>query len=78
MLSEPVNSEKSDPPYCTLYNVHFTMYTVHLYICNCICEMYFLNYDLDRKSHVQIIIFEIPCHALLQQYQHPCIYMKYT
>ena len=26
MLSEPVNSEKSDPPYCTLYTVHYTLY----------------------------------------------------
>ena len=30
MLSKPVNSEKSDPPYCTLYIVHCTMYSVHI------------------------------------------------
>ena len=34
MLSEPVNSEKSDPPYCTLYSV----YTVQCIVYNVHCS----------------------------------------
>ena len=30
MLSEPVNSEKSDPPYCTMYSVQCTLCTVYI------------------------------------------------
>ena len=29
MLSEPVNSEKSDPPYCTMYIVRCTLYSFY-------------------------------------------------
>ena len=29
MLSEPVNSEKSDPPYCTVYIAKYIVYTVY-------------------------------------------------
>ena len=34
MLSEPVNSEKSDPPYCTVYNIQYIVYILQctLYI----------------------------------------------
>ena len=50
MLSEPVNSEKSDPPYCTLYTVQCTMYIVHCTICTINCTLYtFVIYIYSEK-----------------------------
>ena len=43
MLSEPVNSEKSDPPYCTVYIVQCTLYSVH-------CTVYIVQCTLYSKK----------------------------
>ena len=48
MLSEPVNSEKSDPPYCTLYTVQCTVYSVH-------CTLYIVQYTYGLQYTPTVI-----------------------
>ena len=58
MLSEPVNSEKSDPPYCTAYIVQRTVYSVQCTAYSVHCTAYIVQCTLYS---VQCTVYIVHC-----------------